>query len=94
MARGDLAQKRDEDVAHLLEAAKLAIVCEDAGFVRPVCVGQLLMTMSTVKPSMFGDSSACRKNNHPRDHPDTYLRGAVGINTKICPVLDVVVTRR
>ena len=76
------------------EAAKLATVCGDVGFVRKISVEQFFMTRSTVKLSVFGDSSACREHTHPRDRPDTYPKGAVGINANIGPALDVVVTKR
>ena len=53
---GGSARRRDEEIAYLLNAAKLATVCEDAGFARTVSVGEFFMTWSELGLSMFGDS--------------------------------------
>ena len=47
-AQGDLAQRRDEEIENLPEAARLATVREDARFVRTVSLGQFCMTRSEV----------------------------------------------
>ena len=65
-AQGDLAQRRDEEIANIPEAARLATLREDAGFVKTVSVCQFFLTSSELKLSMFGDSIVCREHTHPR----------------------------
>ena len=84
-ARGGSARRRDEEIAYLLNAAKLAPVCEDAGFVRTVSVGQFFMTRSELGLSMFGDSRVCRDNTHLRDHPDAHPTRSIDVNGKFGP---------
>ena len=43
-ARRDPAQRLNERIANLLDAARLATVCEDAWFVKAVSIGQYFMT--------------------------------------------------
>ena len=93
-AQEDLERKQDEEVSNLSETSKFDAACEDAGFVKTVCVGQFFMTRSEVQLSMFGNTSACREYTLPRDHLDSYPKGVIGINAKIGPALGVVVTKR
>ena len=66
---------------------------EDLGFARTVSAGQFFMTRSTVQLKVFGDTSSCRENTHPRDDAECSPKGAIGNDTKIGPALDVVTQR-
>ena len=71
----------------------MATVCDDAGFVRTVSVGQFFMTRSELDRNTFGNSSVCREYRHSRDHPAAYTKGSIGVNTRFGRALEVIATK-
>ena len=86
-ARGSSAQERNELIANLPEAARLATVCEDAGFVRTVSQGQCCMTGPQLDDL---GTRVCREYAHLRDHLAAYPKGSIGVNTLFGPALEVI----
>ena len=79
-------------IENVLNAARLATVCEDAWFVKAISIGQFFMTGPEF--DAFDNSSVCREYTHPRDHPAAYTKGSSGVKTKFGPALEVIVTKR
>ena len=82
-ARRNLVRQHDEKCEYLPEDLPLTKACDDAGFMRNVSQGQLLISIPDVHLEGYGPTSSCREYTYPR-----LTRG----NTKIGPALEVMVT--
>ena len=46
--------------------------------------------MTGPKLDEFYNASVCREYTRPPDHPETYTKGSIGVNTRIGPALDAI----
>ena len=90
-AQGDLAQQRDEKFKNLAEDVKLTPMSDDAGSTRSVSVGKFFVTTSAFMLD-YGVSSSCREYTYPRNDDRAYPKNIINNNTKIGPVLELLVT--
>ena len=85
-----LLQQFGERIEKLSQQDKLSKCCMDAGFVNVVEIGQYIMTKDTAEFSQFR-AAACREYTMPRDEEASQPKSWIQGNTKIGPVLEVVI---
>ena len=81
-AQENLLQKHKERVEKLPQPDQLTKMCNDAGFVTTVGVGQYFMTKHTDEFSQFAEPVTCREYTLPRDDKSTDPKGWIQGNTK------------
>ena len=86
-----LLQRYGERIEKLSQQDKLSKFCIDAGFLNAGEIGQYFMTNDTAEFSQFTDAVACREYTSPRDEEIYEPKGWIRGNTKIGPVLEVVI---
>ena len=88
-AQENLFQKHKERVETFSQPDRVMKICNDAGFLKTVGVGQYFMTKHTDEFLQFAEPVTCREYTSPRDDKSTDPKGWIRGNTKIGPVLEV-----
>ena len=87
-AQEDLFQKYQQRVERLPQQDRVFKICNDAGLLTTVEVGQYL-TKDTEEFSQFTETMTCRECTVPKDEKSSDPKGWIRGNTKIGPVLEV-----
>ena len=74
-AQAHLLQKYKERVERLSQQDRVIQICNDAGFLKTVEVGQYFMTKHTDEFSRFTEPVTCREHTLPRDEKSTDPKG-------------------
>ena len=88
-AQVNLMQKHKERVKNLPQPDQLIKICNDAGFLKTVEVGQYFMTKHTDEFLQCAEPVTFREYALPRDDKSTDPKGWIQGNTKIGPALEV-----
>ena len=87
--QGNLLREYEQKFAELPEQQKSTKLCSNAGFSKNVDKGQLIHTIDEEGPDEI--KTSCREYTLPRSEETSHVRGWIRGNTKIGPVLDVMV---
>ena len=88
-AARDRLRVHQERFERLSREIKVPQICESAGFMRKVSIGQYFKTIHDVEDGFGGKTQACREYTSLRDHQDSEPVAWIGGHTKIGPVLQV-----
>ena len=92
LARGDALRKYKQKIEDLPEDFRIDKMCSEAGFIQPVAIGRYFVTVRDTEMEKLDGPIACRKYTFPRNEETTRATGWIRENTRIGPVLEVIVS--
>ena len=87
--QGNLLREYEQKFTDLSEHSQLIKLCSNAGLANTVEKGQYFTTLDDTEPERLNGS--CREYTLPRSDQSSQVKGWIRGNTKIGPVLDVMV---
>ena len=87
--QGNLLREHEQEFANLPEHLQLTKLCSNAGLAKTVEKGQYFTTLDDTELDILKGS--CREYTLPRSDQSSQVKGWIRGNTKIGPVLDVIV---
>ena len=85
-------QQHKEKFENFLEDLPVSKACDEAGFIRNVSPEQFVVTIHDIQLAGYGCTSSCREYASPRYDQGSTRKGLIQGNTRIGPVLEVMVT--
>ena len=92
-ARRNSVHQHKEKFENPPEDLQLITACDDAGFIGKVSPGQFFTTIHAAQLAGFGGTNPRREYSHRRNDQRSEPKGAIRGNTKVGPVLEVMVTK-
>ena len=92
LARGDALRKYKQKIEDLSEDLRIDKMCSEAGFIQTVAIGRYFATVSDTEMENLDGPIACREYTFPRNEETTRATGWIRENTRIGPVLEVIVS--
>ena len=91
-AARDRLRNHQERFEELSREMKVSQICESAGFIKKVSIGQYFRNIHDVDDGFGGKTGSCRKFSLPRNHQDSEPFGWIRGHTRIGPVHQTRVT--